>query len=154
MIIELTVNGRPCSADVDQELRLIDFLRDNLDLKSVREGCGAGECGACTVLLNRKPVCSCLMPAFQAAGADVLTVEGLESGGRLDVVQQAFLDRGAVQCGFCTPGMILTARALLWENPRPTRAEIRRALAGNICRCTGFQPIVEAVEAAAAGPGE
>lgn len=149
MRIELTVNGRKRSAEVDSSLRLIDLLRDNFRLTSVKEGCGAGECGACTVLMDGEPVCSCLVPAFQARGASIMTVEGLERDGELDAIQKAFLDNDATQCGFCTPGMILTAKALLLKNPRPTRDEIRSALAGNICRCTGYLPIIEAVEDAA-----
>ncbi|UQZ90264.1 (2Fe-2S)-binding protein [Deltaproteobacteria bacterium Smac51] len=150
MNIELTVNGRLRSANVDTSMRLIDLLRDEFRLTSVKEGCGVGECGACTVLLNGEPVCSCLMPAFQAREASILTVEGLEKNGELDDLQKSFLEKDATQCGFCTPGMILTAKALLMKNPTPSRDEIRTALAGNICRCTGYTPIIEAVEDAAA----
>lgn len=149
MNIELTVNGEARSAQVDAGTRLIDLLRDEFRLTSVKEGCGAGECGACTVLLDGEPVCSCLVPAVQARGHEVLTVEGLARNGELDALQQAFLDCDAVQCGFCTPGMILTARALLRRNPDPSDREIRSALAGNICRCTGYAPIVRAVRTAA-----
>lgn len=149
MNIELTVNGEARSAQVDAGTRLIDLLRDEFRLTSVKEGCGAGECGACTVLLDGEPVCSCLVPAVQARGHEVLTVEGLARNGELDALQQAFLDCDAVQCGFCTPGMILTARALLRRNPDPSDQEIRSALAGNICRCTGYAPIVRAVRTAA-----
>lgn len=149
MNIELTVNGEARSAQVDAGTRLIDLLRDEFRLTSVKEGCGAGECGACTVLLDGEPVCSCLVPAAQARGHEVLTVEGLARNGELDALQRAFLDCDAVQCGFCTPGMILTARALLRRNPDPSDREIRSALAGNICRCTGYAPIVRAVRTAA-----
>ncbi|MDO4786255.1 MAG: (2Fe-2S)-binding protein [Fretibacterium sp.] len=149
MNIELTVNGEARSAQVDAGTRLIDLLRDEFRLTSVKEGCGAGECGACTVLLDGEPVCSCLVPAVQARGHEVLTVEGLARNGELDALQRAFLDCDAVQCGFCTPGMILTARALLRRNPDPSDREIRSALAGNICRCTGYAPIVRAVRTAA-----
>ena len=149
MRIELTINGEMRLATVDAETRLIDLLRDGFALTSVKEGCGVGECGACTVLLNGEPVCSCLVPAVQARGGDVVTLEGLEKDGQLDRLQRAFLDHDATQCGFCTPGMILTAKALLDRNPKPSRDEIKKALAGNICRCTGFIPIIDAVEAAA-----
>ncbi len=149
MLIELTVNGQKARADVAAETRLIDLLRDSFHLTSVKEGCGVGECGACTVLLNGDPVCSCLTPAVQARETEIVTVEGLERNGELDVIQQAFLEYEASQCGFCTPGMILTAKALLLKNPLPARTEIKKALAGNLCRCTGFVPIIDAVEAAA-----
>lgn len=149
MNIELTVNGEARSAQVDAGTRLIDLMRDEFRLTSVKEGCGAGECGACTVLLDGEPVCSCLVPAVQARGHEVLTVEGLARNGELDALQRAFLDCDAVQCGFCTPGMILTARALLRRNSDPSDREIRSALAGNICRCTGYAPIVRAVRTAA-----
>jgi len=153
MRIELTINGEKRLGTVDAETRLIDLLRDEFALTSVKEGCGVGECGACTVILSGEPVCSCLVPAVQARGAEIITVEGLEKDGQLDQLQQAFLDNDATQCGFCTPGMILTAKALLDKNPKPSRAEIKKALAGNICRCTGFIPIIDAVEAAAKGEG-
>ncbi len=147
--IELTINGEKCTGEVDADIRLIDLLREQFRLTSVKEGCGAGECGACTVLLNGDPVCSCLVPAVQARGCEILTIEGLGANGELDVLQRAFLEHDAVQCGFCTPGMILTAKALLMKNPEPTDREIRTALAGNICRCTGYVPIVRAVGDAA-----
>lgn len=149
MRIELTVNGEARRGNVDAETRLIDLLREEFALTSVKEGCGMGECGACTVLLNGDPVCSCLVPAVQARGAEVITVEGLEKDGQLSRIQRAFLDNDATQCGFCTPGMILTAKALLDKNPHPSRGQIKKALAGNICRCTGFIPIIDAVQAAA-----
>ena len=149
MKINFILNGEPRSAEVDPSMRLIDLLRETFRLTSVKEGCGAGECGACTVLLDGDPVCSCLVPAVQARDADILTVDGLSEDGELGVVQRAFLDCDAVQCGFCTPGMVLTAHALLMKNPAPTDAEIRTALAGNICRCTGYMPILKAVRTAA-----
>jgi carbon-monoxide dehydrogenase small subunit len=150
MLIDLVVNGERQTADVDASTRLIDLLRNAFRLVSVREGCGAGECGACTVLLDGDPVCSCLMPAIQSRGREVVTIEGLEQEEKLDDVQKAFLENDAFQCGFCTPGMILTAKALLMQNPKPTDEEIRTALAGNICRCTGYVPIIRAVKSAAA----
>ncbi|MCD7878080.1 MAG: (2Fe-2S)-binding protein [Cloacibacillus porcorum] len=150
MRISLNLNGETKTAEVDADTRLIDMLRGNFRLTGVKEGCGAGECGACTVLLDGEAVCSCVVPAVQADGCSVTTIEGLEKNGELDVRQQAFIDCDAVQCGFCTPGMIMSAKALLLKNPRPSRDDIKRALAGNICRCTGYIPIVNAVEKAAA----
>ncbi|MCE5202452.1 MAG: (2Fe-2S)-binding protein [Synergistaceae bacterium] len=150
MKIELTVNGRTRTAEVEATSRLIDILRDQFRLVSVKEGCGAGECGACTVLMDNEAVCSCVVPAVQADGHDITTVEGLEENGELDVIQQSFLECDAVQCGFCTPGMIMSAKALLLKKPSPSRDEIKTALAGNICRCTGYVQIVDAVETAAA----
>ena len=148
--ITLTVNGEKRTGEAGPATRLLDLLREQFRLVSVKEGCGAGECGACTVLVDGEAVCSCTMPAFQAEGREVLTVEGLEKNGELDVLQQAFIDCDAVQCGFCTPGMIMSAKALLMKNPSPTKEQIRTALAGNICRCTGYVPIGKAVETAAA----
>jgi carbon-monoxide dehydrogenase small subunit len=147
--IQLTVNGERRMGNVDSSTRLIDLLRKDFRLVGVKEGCSAGECGACTVLLDGEPVCSCLMPAIQARGREIITIEGLGHDGELDIVQRAFLENDALQCGFCTPGMILTAKALLMKNPNPTTDEIRTALAGNICRCTGYIPILRAVESAA-----
>jgi carbon-monoxide dehydrogenase small subunit len=149
MKIELTVNGEKRTGKVDASTRLVDLLRNDFRLLGVKEGCGAGECGACTVLMGGDPVCSCLTPAVQARGQEIVTIEGLERDGELDPVQKAFLENDALQCGFCTPGMILTVKALLMKNPNPTNGEIRRALAGNICRCTGYIPILRAVESAA-----
>ena len=149
MQISLTLNGKLRRADVEADTRLIDMLRGEFRLTGVREGCGAGECGACTVLLDGEAVCSCIVPAVQVDGASVTTVEGLEENGELDVIQKAFIEHDATQCGFCTPGMIMSAKALLLKNPTPTRDDIKRAIAGNICRCTGYIPIVDAVEDAA-----
>ena len=147
--ITLTLNDEKRIADVDADTRLIDMLRDDFRLVSVREGCGAGECGVCTVLLDEMAVCSCLVPAIQADGHKITTIEGLEKDGELDVLQQAFIDCDATQCGFCTPGMILSTKALLLQNACPSREEIKRTLAGNVCRCTGYIPILNAVETAA-----
>ena len=150
MKINLQVNRRAVSYDVDPSMRLLDLLREELHLTGTKEGCGEGECGACTVLLDGRPVNSCLLLAAQADGKTVLTVEGLSSGRTLHPVQQAFVEKGAVQCGFCTPGFILSAVALLEANPSPSDEEILTALEGNLCRCTGYTKIVEAVRYAAA----
>ena len=144
MRISLTLNGKTRTAEVEADTRLIDMLRNSFRLTGVKEGCGAGECGACTVLLDDEAVCSCVVPAVQSDGHSVTTIEGLEENGELDALQQAFIDCDAVQCGFCTPGMIMSAKALLLKNPHPNRDEIKRALAGNVCRCTGYIPIVNA----------
>ena len=150
MQIRLTVNGKPFEREVDAETRLLDLLREGLHLTGTKEGCGEGECGACTVLIDGRPVNSCLVLAPQADGADVLTIEGVADGDRLHPIQQAFVDSGGVQCGFCTPGFIMSTYALLRDTPDPTDDEIRSALEGNLCRCTGYGKIVEAVQLAAA----
>jgi carbon-monoxide dehydrogenase small subunit len=150
MKIRLTVNGKPFEREVDAETRLLDLLREDLHLTGTKEGCGEGECGACTVLIDGRPVNSCLVLAPQADGADVLTIEGVADGERLHPIQQAFVDAGGVQCGFCTPGFIMSTYALLRDTPDPTDDEIRSALEGNLCRCTGYAKIVEAVQLAAA----
>jgi aerobic-type carbon monoxide dehydrogenase small subunit (CoxS/CutS family) len=147
--IHLRVNGRQVECDVDPSMRLLDLLREELHLTGTKEGCGEGECGACTVLLDGRPVNSCLILAPQADGKAVLTVEGLSADGKLHPVQQAFVEKGAVQCGFCTPGFIMSAVALLETNPAPSDEEILTALEGNLCRCTGYVKIVEAVRHAA-----
>jgi carbon-monoxide dehydrogenase small subunit len=147
--IRLTVNGRPHEATVEPRTSLVDLLRDGLDLTGTHVGCEHGACGACTVLLDGEPVRGCLLFAVQLDGARVTTVEGLADGERLHPLQQAFWDHHGLQCGFCTPGMLLTAKALLDEHPRPTDAEIREAIAGNLCRCTGYHFIVEAIRSAA-----
>ncbi|WP_274374582.1 MULTISPECIES: (2Fe-2S)-binding protein [Synergistales] len=144
MKVTMTVNGRLREADVEATLRLVDLLRNRFGLTSVKEGCSEGECGACTVLVDGKAVTSCTVLAFQMEGRSVTTLEGLSDGER-HPLQQAFIDNDAVQCGFCTPGMILSAKALLDANPSPTEEEVRRALEGNLCRCTGYLPIVRAV---------
>jgi carbon-monoxide dehydrogenase small subunit len=149
--IKLTVNGAPLELEVPAKKLLIDLLREDLGLTGTKAGCGEGECGACTVLLDGKAVCSCMLLAVEADGSRVTTIEGLAEGGRLHPLQEAFIREGAAQCGYCTPGMILAAKALLDENPHPSQAEIKMALAGNFCRCTGYAAIIKAVEAAAAG---
>ena len=150
MRIELTVNGRRIACEVDAETRLLDLLREQLGLTGTKEGCGEGECGACTVLLDDRPVNSCLVLAAAADGKSILTVEGLADGDTLHPIQQAFVDTGGVQCGFCTPGFIMSTYALLKANPNPTNEEIRKALEGNLCRCTGYVRIIAAVRMAAA----
>ncbi len=148
-IATFLVNGREYDIIVEPHMLLIDVLRDALGLTGTKYACGAGDCGACTVLIDGRPSFSCLTLAVTARGKSILTIEGVAEGNELDPIQQAFVDRGAVQCGFCTPGMILSAKALLDENPEPTRDEIKTALAGNLCRCTGYVKIIDAVEAAA-----
>lgn len=147
--MEFTVNGEPWTVDVEPHWTLTRVLRDVLGLTGTKEGCGAGECGACTVLMDGKAVDSCLVLALRARGKSILTIEGLSQNGKLHPLQQAFIDHGAVQCGFCTPGMLLSAYALLQSNPTPTQDEIRAAIVGNLCRCTGYIKIFEAIEGAA-----
>ncbi|WP_352419324.1 (2Fe-2S)-binding protein [Proteiniborus sp.] len=146
--INFNLNYEDVTVEVDSNKRLVDMLREDLGLKSVKEGCGEGECGACTVILDGKAVTSCTVLGPQVDGCSVVTLEGLSKNGELDKLQESFIEAGAVQCGFCTPGMILSAKALLMENPNPTKEEIKRAMAGNLCRCTGYVKIVEAVELA------
>ncbi|MCC6313676.1 MAG: (2Fe-2S)-binding protein [Thermomicrobiales bacterium] len=147
--MKLTVNGKDRRVTARPDAYLIDVLRDDLALTGTKYACGMGECGACTVLLDGEPVFSCLTLAIETQGRAITTIEGLTRDGVQDPLQQAFADRGGVQCGFCTPGMILSARALLDEQPHPTEAEVRRALSGNLCRCTGYAKIVESVLTAA-----
>jgi carbon-monoxide dehydrogenase small subunit len=149
--VKVTVNGRPRMLDVAVHHSLLDVLRDDLGLTGTKECCLVGECGACTVIVDGRPVDSCLILAVEADGAEITTVEGLAADGRLSPLQQAFLDTGAVQCGFCIPGQLMSATALLAENPHPTVPEIQEGLAGNLCRCGGYQQISEAVLAAAEG---
>ncbi len=152
--IELKINGLPYKVEVEPRRTLLEFIREDLELTGTKEGCGLGECGTCTVLIDGKPIKSCITLAVQANGREVTTIEGIEQAdGTLHPLQQAFINHGAIQCGFCTPGMILSAKALLDENPRPTELEVRQAIAGNLCRCTGYQKIVEAIMAAA-GKGQ
>jgi len=149
--VAMEVNGKDVRKEVPASRTLLDFLRDDLGLTGTKEGCGKGECGACTVLIDGKPVNSCLMFAYQANGSKVTTIEGLEENGELHPLQEAFVEEGAVQCGFCTPGMIMAAKAILDANPKPTREEIRQGISGNLCRCTGYVKIINAIEAAAKG---
>jgi len=148
--IEVDVNGIREAHEVEPGMTLLQYLRDTLNLTGAKEGCNEGECGACMVLLDGRAVNSCLILAVEADGHEVTTIEGLSGDGNLHPVQTAFLKNHAVQCGFCTPGMVVTTVALLRENPHPTEAEIRSALAGNLCRCTGYRQIIDAVHEAAA----
>ena len=147
--ISLTVNGALEIVDVPSNMTLLTMLREKLALTGTKNGCSAGECGACTVLMDGEPVNSCMVLAAECDGATIVTVEGLAKDGQLDIVQQTIIEKGGVQCGFCTPGMLISARALLNRNPDPTEAEIKEALVGNLCRCTGYARIVESVKAAA-----
>ena len=151
--IVVTVNGAAERLEVPSSMTLLQMLREKLALTGTKNGCEAGECGACTVLLDGEPVNSCMMLAVEADGCSVLTVEGLASGGGLGALQQAFLESNAVQCGFCTPGMLMSAHALLQRNPQPTETEVKEALVGNLCRCTGYVRIVDAIQAAAKAGG-
>jgi len=152
LAISVTVNGRPYRAEIEARTLLVYFLRDVLRLTGTHVGCDTTSCGACTVLVNGVPVKSCTMFAVQADGAEVLTVEGLARDGQLHPLQKAFAEHHGLQCGFCTPGMLMTAYAFLRDNPNPTEDEIRRAISGNLCRCTGYLNIVKAIQAAAGQP--
>lgn len=147
-IVELSINGENCTLVLEPQTTLIEALRQQLELTGTKEGCGTGECGSCTVLLDGKAILSCLTLASDCQGREVTTIEGVASGDRLSPVQRAFTEAGAVQCGFCTPGMVLSTTALLEQTPRPSPAEIRKALEGNLCRCTGYNKIVDAVNRA------
>ena len=149
--LALSVNGEQVRTMVSSGATLLELLRDELELTGTKYGCGEGECGACSVLLDGKLVNSCLVLALECEGSDVVTIEGLKANGRLHPIQQAFVDHWAIQCGFCSPGMIMAAYALLQANPNPTEAEVRRGLEGNLCRCTGYRKIIDAVLAAARG---
>ncbi|HSJ58708.1 MAG TPA: (2Fe-2S)-binding protein [Anaerolineae bacterium] len=148
--LTMTVNGQPVTLDVEAGELLVDVLRDRLGLTGTKIGCSEGECGACTVIIDGQAVLSCLLPALRAQGAHIITIEGLSDGEALHPLQQAFVDHGAVQCGYCIPGFVLSARALLDRNPHPTRDQIKEAIAGNLCRCTGYVKIIEAIEDIAA----
>jgi carbon-monoxide dehydrogenase small subunit len=147
--ITLTVNGVAETVDVPQHMTLLQMIREKLSLTGTKNGCSAGECGACTVLMNGEPVNSCMVLAAECEGADIVTVEGLAKEGKLTSLQQTIIKSGGVQCGFCTPGMLISATALLNRNPNPTETEIREAIVGNLCRCTGYFRIVDAIKEAA-----
>jgi carbon-monoxide dehydrogenase small subunit len=147
--VETTVNGQPVTRTVEARRMLLDFIRDDLGLKGTKRSCDSQVCGACTVLVDGLPVSSCCTLAYEATGKMLTTIEGLSRNGTLDPVQEAFIEESAIQCGFCTPGMVLSVKVLLEENPAPTREEIREALSSNLCRCTGYWNIIEAVERAA-----
>jgi carbon-monoxide dehydrogenase small subunit len=151
MAMTFTVNGQTYTLEVFPQHTLLDVLRNQLDLTGTKECCAEGECGACTVLVNDRAVNSCLMLAVEADGCQVTTIEGLAADGRLNPLQAAFLEQGAVQCGFCTPGMIIAAQYLLQQHPQPTPAQVREGLAGNLCRCAGYNQIIKAVLAVAKG---
>ncbi len=151
--ITLTVNRVQEVAEVPSNLTLLDFLRERLALTGTKNGCSTGECGACTVMMNGEPVNSCLVLAVEADGAEILTIEGLAHDGQLDTLQKAFIELTGTQCGFCAPGILISARALLNRNPHPSEAEIRDALRGHLCRCTGYVRIVESIQAAAKAGG-
>jgi carbon-monoxide dehydrogenase small subunit len=152
--ITLSVNGSPYTLEVKVNRVLLDVLREDLGLSGTKEGCSMGVCGACTVLLDDKPVNACLTLAVEAEGKEITTVEGLSREGKLDPLQEAFVEEGAVQCGFCSPGMLMTGKGLLAENPAPTEYEVRKAIAGNLCRCTGYVRIVKAILKASQVPKE
>lgn len=149
-ILSLVINGDPVDAVVKEHMTLLDFLRDQLGLTGTKKGCEQGECGACTVLLDGLPVNSCSTLAVECEGKEVTTIEGIAQNGELHPIQKQFIEKWALQCGYCTPGMIMSAKALLDHNPHPTEIEIREAISGNLCRCTGYAKIVEAIQAAAA----
>lgn len=143
--INFTVNGEIKEIEVEPNKTLLKMLREDLDLIGAKEGCGAGECGACTILVDNKPINSCLMLAVEVNGKEIITIEELSDGTNLDPLQESFIKHNAIQCGYCTPGMVMSAKALLNRNPNPTEEDIKEALAGNLCRCTGYQRIINAV---------
>ena len=149
MGIKMTVNGRSCEVAASPMKRLLDVLREDLTLTGTKEGCGEGECGACSVLVDGIVINSCLVPVCQAEGSSITTIEGLARNGVLNPIQESFIEYGAAQCGICIPGMLMAAQALLESKKQPSRLEIREAIAGNLCRCTGYMKIVDAIEAAA-----
>jgi carbon-monoxide dehydrogenase small subunit len=146
--IVLKVNGINYQVEVEPWRTLVEVLRETLGLTGTKKSCNEGECGACTVMMDGRPVASCLILAMDAQGKEIVTIEGLSEGERLHPIQEAFLKHGAIQCGFCTPGMVISAKALLDQNPRPTVTEVRKAISGNLCRCTGYQHIVDSIMAA------
>lgn len=152
--LTMKLNGREVQVEVEPAAMLVDVLRDELGLTGTKVGCRAGDCGTCTVIIDGEAMTSCLVPALKVNGREVITIEGLAEGDRLHPLQQAFIDHGAVQCGFCTPGMLLSTKALLDSNPHPTREEIQVAIAGNLCRCTGYEQIIEAIQSAVATMGK
>lgn len=143
--VRFRVNGQDIELDIEPMATLLDILREQLGLTGTKKGCGAGDCGACTVIMDKKAILSCLTPAMQVTGREITTVEGLSRNGELHPLQEAFIECGAVQCGFCTPGMLLSAKALLDQNPSPTQEEVRMAISGNLCRCTGYKKIIDAI---------
>jgi len=143
--IVLKVNGTNYQVEVEPWRTLVEVLRETLGLTGTKKSCNEGECGACTVMMDGRPVASCLVLAMDAQGKEIVTIEGLSQGERLHPIQEAFLKHGAIQCGFCTPGMVISAKALLDKNPRPTQTEVRKAISGNLCRCTGYQHIVDSI---------
>lgn len=149
MLLKFTLNDRPTELEVRPDKRLLDLLREDLGLTGTKEGCGEGECGACTVIIDGEAMHSCLVLACQLEGKNVLTIEGLEHNGELDRIQRIFVEETAIQCGYCTTGMIMSTKALLMHEPHPTEAQIRNALAGNICRCSGYTQILRAVKRSA-----
>ena len=152
--ISFVINGEAKEVEIEPNRTLLKMLSEDLDLIGAKEGCGAGECGACTVLVDNKPVNSCLMLAVEADGKEILTIEGLSDGINLDPLQESFIKHNALQCGYCTPGMVMSAKALLNRNPHPAEGDVKEALAGNLCRCTGYKRIVDAVLDAAGKGGE
>jgi len=146
--IALKVNGIRYALEVKPQRTLVEVLRETLGLTGTKKSCNEGECGTCTVLMDGKPVASCLVLAIDAQGKEILTIEGLSEGEKLHPIQEAFLKHGGIQCGFCTPGMVMSAKAFLDEHPKPTQAEVRKAISGNLCRCTGYQQIVDSIMAA------
>lgn len=146
--VRFNLNGEEVAVMAPPDMTLLELLREKLDLTGTKRGCEIGECGACTVIINKKAVNSCLVLVPQVEGAEVITVEGLSQNGELDRLQQAFIENHAIQCGFCTPGMLMSAKALLLNNPNPTKEEIKEAISGNLCRCTGYVQIIKAIESA------